>query len=132
MSEATPSFDFRSAIEKQIARFEAAANTKDAATIAGMYMDDATLMPPGSPAIQGRANIQTFWKSFFDAGASDAKLRVVKIESTGDMAYEIGAYEANLPGPGGIARGVGKYIVIWKRQADGSIRMAADIFNADA
>src|SRR5205809_481346 len=101
----TRDFDFRSAIEKEIARFEKAANSKDVATIASMYAPDATLLPPGSPAIKGRANIQAFWQSFFNAGASDAKLRVVEVMSSGETAYEIGAFEANMPLPqGGTAR----------------------------
>ena len=128
-----PAFDFRSAIEEVIAQFEKAANAKDAATIANMYTDDATLMPPGSPPIKGRNNIQQFWQSFMDAGAGDVKLRVTEVNSFGDTAYEIGSFEANLPNPqGGTVRGQGKYVVIWKRQPDGSIRLHVDIFNMNA
>jgi uncharacterized protein (TIGR02246 family) len=128
-----PAFDFRSAIERVIAQFEKAVNAKDAATIANMYTDDAALMPPGSPPIKGRNNIQQFWQSFMDAGAGDAKLRVTEVNSFGDTAYEIGSFEANLPNPQvGTVRGQGKYVVIWKRQPDGSIRLHVDIFNMNA
>jgi uncharacterized protein (TIGR02246 family) len=126
-------FDFRSAIEEVIAQFEKAANAKDAATIANMYTDDATLMPPGAPPIKGRNNIQQFWQSFMDAGAGDVKLRVTEVNSFGDTAYEIGSFEANLPNPqSGTVRGQGKYVVIWKRQPDGSSRLHVDIFNMNA
>jgi uncharacterized protein (TIGR02246 family) len=128
-----PAFDFRSAIEEVIAQFEKAANAKDAATIANMYTDDATLMPPGAPPIKGRNNIQQFWQSFMDAGAGDVKLRVTEVNSFGDTAYEIGSFEAKLPNPqGGTVRGQGKYVVIWKRQPDGSSRLHVDIFNMNA
>src|SRR5439155_23888272 len=120
MSQPAGNFDFRAAIEKAIGTFERAANTKDAAAIGRIYAPDATLLPPGSPAIKGRANIQAFWQSFFNAGASDAKLRVVEVMSSGETAYEIGAFEANMPLPqGGTARATGKYVVVWKHQADG-------------
>ena len=133
MSKPSSQFDFRSAIEAVVSTFEQAANSKDAATIANMYEQDATLLPPGSPPIKGRANIQAFWQAFFNAGASNAKLRVVEVESSGDMAYEIGAFEANLPVPqGGTARAAGKYLVVWKRQSNGSIKAVADIFNVNA
>ena len=83
--------------------------------------------------IKGRANILTFWQSFLNAGASDAKLRVMEVGPSGDMAYEIGAFQANLPVPqGGTARASGKYVVVWKRQSDGGIQIVADIFNLDA
>jgi len=131
MSQTAPGFDFRAAIEKVIVAFEHATAAKDAATIANMYAEDATLMPPGAPPIKGRAAIQAFWQGFLNAGASDVKLRIVDVGSSGDLAYEIGAFEANLPGPGGITRGSGKYVVVWKRQPDGDIKMFADIFNAN-
>ncbi len=132
MPQATGAFDFRSAIESAIAVFEKAANAKDAVTIANFYTEDASLLPPGSPIVKGRQNIQQFWKAFFDAGASDGKLTVVDVKPFGDLAYEIGTFEANLPTtPGKTARAQGKYVVIWKRQTDGNIKMVVDIFNTN-
>ena len=132
MSRPASEFDFRSAIESVIAAFEKAANIKDAATIANMYAEDATLLPPGSLPIKGRNNIQQFWQGFFDAGASDAQVRVVEVNAVGDTAYEIGAFEANLPSPqGGTDRQQGKYVVVWKRQSDGGVKILVDIFNTN-
>jgi len=133
MSRPVSEFDFRSAIESVIAEFEKAASIKDAATIASMYAEDATLLPPGSLPIKGRTNIQQFWQGFFDAGASDAQVRTVEVNTVADTAYEIGAFEANLPNPaGGTVRGQGKYVVVWKRQPDGGIKMLVDIFNTNS
>jgi uncharacterized protein (TIGR02246 family) len=133
MSQVARDFDFRSAIDALIATFEQAAAAKDVETIANMYAEDATLLPPGSPLIKGRANIRAFWQAFFDAGASDARIRTVEVGSSGDLAYEIGTYQANMPQPqGGVAPGSGKYVVAWRRQTDGSLKMVADIFNEDA
>jgi uncharacterized protein (TIGR02246 family) len=129
----SPVFDFRAAIENAIAAFEKAANAKDAASLASFYADDATILPPGSPAVKGRANIQAFWQAFLNAGASDPKLRVVEVGSSGDLAYEVGTFEANMPNAqGAIARTGGKYLVVWKRQPDGSIKMVADMFSSNA
>ena len=133
MPQATGAFDFTPAVRDAVKAFEKAANNKDAATVANFYTDDATLMPPGSPAIKGRQNIQQFWKSFFDAGASDGKLNVGEVNSLGDTAYELGTFEANMPtGQGKTTRTQGKYVVIWKRQTDGNIKMAVDIFNTNS
>ncbi len=133
MSQAAGAFDFRGAIEKAISVFQKAANAKDAAGIAGLYAEDATLLAPGAPPIKGRKNIQGFWQAFLDAGASNPTLQIVDVGTSGDLAYEIGAFEANLPNAQGVlARKTGKYVVVWKRQADGSIRMLADIFNENA
>jgi uncharacterized protein (TIGR02246 family) len=118
-------FDFKAAIEKAIATFEKAANAKDADTLASLYAEDATLLPPGSTPVKGRKDIRQYWERFFET-ASDAEIRTVDVAAFGDVAYEIGAFEANLP-----ARTQGKYVVVWKRQADGSIRMLVDIFNTN-
>ncbi len=125
--------DFKSEIVKAIAAFEKAFNTRDTATMASYYAEDATLLPPGSPMIKGRSNIQAYWQSFINAGGSDAKLKVVEVGTSGDMAYEIGAFDAILPAPqGGAARAQGKYLVVWKTQTDGTIKMLADIFNVNS
>jgi uncharacterized protein (TIGR02246 family) len=132
MSTNPSTFNFRSAIEAGITKFEKAANAKDAATIANMYAEDATLLPQGAPAIKGRRNIQQFWQKFFDAGASDARIRPVEVTPLGDLAYEIGSFEANMPVPqGGTTRTEGKYVVIWKLQPNGTLNMLVDIFNTN-
>jgi uncharacterized protein (TIGR02246 family) len=132
MSAPAGFFDFRTAIESAIRTFEKAANAKDAAAIAGLYAEDATLLPQGSPLVTGRTNIQRFWQGFLDAGASDARIRPVDVKPFGDLAYEIGSWEANMPVPqGGKARTEGKYVVIWKRQTNGAVNIVVDIFNTN-
>src|SRR2546428_6916579 len=116
MSQTQP-FDFRSAIQKAIGEIESAAAAKSASKLASFYTDDATLLPPGSPLVNGKSNIQRFWQNFMDAGAADPKLRTVSVESSGELAYEVGTYDATMPNPhgGGTARSSGKYLVVWKR-----------------
>ena len=126
-------FDFKSAIQRAITEFEGAAKVKDASKLASFYTADATLLPPGSPMIKGQSNIQRFWQTFMEAGAGDPKLRTVSVESSGDLAYEIGTFEATMPKPeGGTGRSSGKYLVVWKRQNDGNIKIVADMFSGDA
>jgi uncharacterized protein (TIGR02246 family) len=84
-------------IRTLIETWEKCANTKDASGIAAMYAEDATLLPPGQPAIKGRENIQAFWQGFFDAGASDAKLK----------SAEIGSWNRQVPR--GVGAAVGRH-----------------------
>ena len=132
MSQGQP-FDFKSAIQRTIGEFETAAKAKNASKLAGIYASEATLLPPSSPMIKGTSNIQAFWQKFLDAGAADPKLQTVSVESSGDLAYEIGTFQAMMPQPsGGASRSSGKYLVVWKRQNDGNIKMVADMFSGDA
>ena len=113
--------------------WEKSAGTRDAQGIAALYTENATLLPPGLPAISGRQNIAAFWQGFFDAGASDAKLKSIQIVGSGDFAYEIGEYSAMMPQPsGGTAPGTGKYLVVFERQPDGNLQMVADMFSPNA
>jgi uncharacterized protein (TIGR02246 family) len=125
--------DYRAEVLAIARAWEKCANTRDARGIAALYTENATLLPPGQPMMTGRQNIQGFWQGFFDAGASDAKLKSVQISGSGDLAYEVGEYSAMMPQPsGGTAPGTGKYLVVFERQQDGTLKMAADMFSPNA
>jgi uncharacterized protein (TIGR02246 family) len=49
-------------------RVEQALNHKDAAAVASLYTQDATVMPPNAAAIKGRAAIESFWKQASSRG----------------------------------------------------------------
>ena len=125
--------DHKAEIRALIESWEKAAAAKDARAVAALYAENATLLPPGMPAMKGRQNIQTFWQGFFDAGASDARLQSVEIRGAEPFVYEIGEYRAMMPQPtGGTAPGHGKYLVVWERQSDGTLKMVADMFSPNA
>ena len=125
--------DYKAEVLAIARAWEKCASARDASGIAALYTENATLLPPGQPAITGRQNIKGFWQGFFDAGASDAKLESVEISGSGDLAYEVGEYSAMMPQPsGGTAPGTGKYLVVFERQQDGTLKMAADMFSPNA
>jgi uncharacterized protein (TIGR02246 family) len=125
--------DSETEIRALVQEWEKAAAAKDGRAIAALYAQSATLLPPGQPPISGRENIQTFWQGFLDAGASDARLTPTAIRGSGSCFYEIGQYSAMMPQPtGGTAQGTGRYLVVWERQSDGTLKIAADMFGPDA
>ena len=120
-------------IRTLVQQFEKAAAARDGRAIAALYAESATLLPPGMTPINGRQNIQTFWQGFIDAGASDAKITPNTIRGSEPLFYEIGQYSAKMPQPsGGTAPGTGRYLVVWERQSDGTLKIAADMFGPDA
>ena len=65
--------------------------SKDAATMASLWTEDARFLPPGQEMITGRTGVQAFWQSGFDQGACDVVLESLEIKSLADgVAYEIG------------------------------------------
>jgi ketosteroid isomerase-like protein len=50
----------------------------------------------------------------------------------GDIGYTLGTYELTLNNPQGTpVTDRGKYLTVWKKQADGSWKVAVDTFNSD-
>ncbi len=47
------------------------------------------------------------------------------------MGYTIGTYELTVEQDGAPMVTVGKYVTLWKKQADGSWKVVVDCFNAD-
>ncbi|MBV8889272.1 MAG: SgcJ/EcaC family oxidoreductase [Alphaproteobacteria bacterium] len=118
-------------IDKLNEAWAAAFNKGDAAAVAGMYADDAVLLPPGSEMIAGRAAIEAFWR---DAGKQigDIKLTAVDVMPLGDgVGREIGTFTAmSKENPAQSQPIVGKYVVIWQR-AGSDWKLATDIFNTN-
>ena len=121
------------AVRQLDAQFMRAANARDVKVgVMAFYASNAVVMPPNHPLIKGRENIRKFWQGFIDSGASNVKLKTTTIEAVGGLAYGRGAYSFSMPTAEGSTVGeVGKYIVIYRRQRDGSWRAVADIFNSD-
>jgi ketosteroid isomerase-like protein len=56
---------------------------------------------------------------------------VMKAEAAGDLGYTRGTYELTLQDAAGQPTvDKGKYVTVWKKQADGAWQVAADIFNS--
>ncbi len=120
-------------IKQNSARFGEAYSRGDVAAVAALYSEDAVLLPPNSQMLRGREAIQQFWAGARQMGVREAALETVQVEESGDMAWEIGAYTLKIQPEGGQATtDRGKYTVVWKRQTDGSWKMAVDIWNTNS
>lgn len=108
-------------------RWVAAANSKDAAGLAGLYTDDALLMPSNMASVKGRAAIQASWKGMLDQGAHNVSLTRVSGAQAGEWGYEVGTYSAMF----GNSPDKGKYMLSLKKGKDGKWLIQEDIFNSD-
>jgi ketosteroid isomerase-like protein len=60
------------------------------------------------------------------------KATKVEVAKAGDLAYVSGAYEETMTdGSGKSVKDHGKYVEIFKKQADGTWKVVADIWNSD-
>jgi ketosteroid isomerase-like protein len=98
----------------------------DAATVASVYGAGARLLPPGSDVLTGPA-IEQYWQEALDSGMSGGALETVSFEEHGDVAIEEGTYAVQV---GGAVVERGKYVVVHRRQDDGSWKWDRDIWNS--
>lgn len=119
----------RSDIDAANQKFGAAYAKGDAAAIARLYTERATVFPPGSDMVQGRDGIQRVWAGMIQSGMKVTSLHTVSVEQYGDAAREIGRFTADMPNAQqGVDKLEGKYVVLWKR-VKGTWMLDSDIWN---
>ncbi|MFQ5948596.1 MAG: YybH family protein [Acidimicrobiia bacterium] len=120
------------ASEEASRRYLEAVRAKDPAGCAGIYTEDANFLPAGRPMIHGRRAIQGVWAELLDHGVDRVELTAVDVQEHGDLALEIGEYSLIVKPPDeSESEDQGKYVKVWKREADGAWRWHIDIFNSN-
>jgi ketosteroid isomerase-like protein len=123
----------RQVIDSSNAAFASALVAGDAPAMMTLYSDDAIVMPPGAPALRGRAEYTKWNDGMLAAFAfTDARFTTTDLTVQGPYAIETGSYAMTMKPPAGRAvPDTGKYLAIWKQQPGGGWRMVRDIFNSD-
>jgi ketosteroid isomerase-like protein len=111
---------------------EAASSGKDIEKILSYWTDDALLIFPGQPILEGKAAIRPYVASSLNTPGF--KIRWVSskavFSSDGKMAYMPATTELTVPGPdGGLITKQLRGIAIWRLDPDGEWRCAVDIAN---
>ncbi|NIR43772.1 MAG: DUF4440 domain-containing protein [Gemmatimonadetes bacterium] len=119
------------AIQDAVGSYRRAFEANDWPMFATLYAEDAVVMPPNAPAVQGRAAIRELaegWPTVASFGAT-----VEEIDGCRDLAFVRGNYSLSVRPEGAPAPldDTGKYVEIWRRQSDGSWLIAAEIWNSE-
>jgi uncharacterized protein (TIGR02246 family) len=112
-----------------------AAATGDVDLILSFWADDAVVLPPGRPALAGKAAIREFVAATLAVpGASITwEPESVTVAPGGDLAYLIERNRVTLPDASGeLTTIAGKAVTIWRKDAEGSWRCVVDIWNEAA
>jgi uncharacterized protein (TIGR02246 family) len=125
---------FREVVEEFHQEFMEAVKRGDAASIAAGFTEDGTLLPPNMETVRGRKGIEALLgMAMGTMGLREATLRTVSIEEDGDVAFEIGELTMTYQPQGGPARtDQGKYVLLWKRQADGTWMLRSEMWNSNS
>jgi len=113
-------------------RFGEAFNRGDVAAAVEFYTDDAKFLHPNIEIVSGKQAIKEFFETGRAFGLRRINFESIEVGYDGDLAYERGVINMDLEPEGGQAMvDRGKYLVVMKRQADGSWKVAVDIWNSD-
>ena len=130
--------DTRAADEATLRNLDAewskAAGAKDLEKTVSYYTDDALILPPNLPTIQGKQGARAMWQGMFSVPGFGGGWKATKVEvsRSGDLGWVTGTYElSETDASGRPIVDKGKYLEVWRKQADGSWKCVADMFNTD-
>jgi ketosteroid isomerase-like protein len=108
------------------------AAAKDAVKFATYYADDATVMIPNEPIFRGMDSIKAVLTPMMQDPNFALSFTASKIEASGILVYSEGTYSRTTTGRDGKPFvDTGKYLTVWRKQADGSWKAIEDIYNSD-
>jgi len=129
---APPASADEAAVRAQSTSWEKAYNGGDAKAVAALYAEDALLLPPGAPAVRGRAAIlEYFTRDIAGARAAGAVFVVnpkTDVGVSGDQGWESGTYQVTVRGA---VVETGKFLSV-SRKRDGKWLYIRDTWNSDA
>ena len=120
----------RKAIDEGNARYIDACAKLDADAFAAVYDRDGAQLARGGEVVLGRAAIgkttAQMWKKL--SGPLTVTVKTQEVWLVADIAYETGLYKFAMTSPEGVAKQIsGRYVTLWKKQADGSWKIFRDM-----
>ncbi|WP_276371914.1 hypothetical protein [Chryseolinea sp. H1M3-3] len=125
--------DSRIELEAINSRIEQLYVTEDVKALTSLYASQFTFFPEYKPAIFESKALNKFFKDWFAAG--DVKIykkKIYAVEVYADHLLELGTFSfhyASLKTPQGEYKG--NYMVLWKSDNDGKLRIISETFGAD-
>ena len=121
------------AVRAANAQWSKAAAANDIEGTIAFYSDDALVMPPNGAMAKDKGAERKAWSEILAPG-TNLSWTAGKIVSSkgGDMVYDVGIYTLiTTPAKGKQTTDGGKYLAVWKKQADGKWKAVAATWNSD-
>jgi ketosteroid isomerase-like protein len=112
--------------------WDEAFNTADLERLMELYNENAVSMPPGLPALEGKAAIEADFQWLLDNFTAQHQTTIVDLEIADNLAVEQGQYTMMLtPNDGSEPiNEVGKHIVVRRKTGD-TWQVVREIWNTD-
>ena len=116
LADSRPFLDVQSTLRNYVQDFVTSFNTGNYDLAAAVFAQDGVFMAPHYDPAYGPKAVERLLRQFGDMGYQDLRLETVRVESSGDMAMEIGRYAVAIRQPDGtIIADRGKYLKTWRR-----------------
>ncbi len=127
--------DLKSQIEKMNQEMAKAMMTGNSQANLKFYTDDAISMPNGGQMVKGIDGIRKSNEAMQSEGVkiTNFEINTLQVNSSGNLVSEIGTYKMSMTMPGGSGemKDQGKYLNLWEKQPDGSLKIKTEIWNTD-
>ena len=96
------------------------------------FVDEAHVLPPDAPMARDREEARAVFAALEAMPGFSLSWSPSVADAGGDLGYTIGTYHMEVQDPEGNPLAIdGKYMTVWKKQPDGSWKVAVDMFNAN-
>ncbi len=124
------STDVQSTIRGFTQDFSMNFNTGNYDQVAALFAADGLFMAPHNESIAGPKTIERKLREFGESGYQDLRLETIRVDSSGDMAMEVGRYSVSIAGQNACTTtDRGKYLKVWRRL--GAWRLVADCWSSN-
>jgi ketosteroid isomerase-like protein len=116
VADSRPFLDVQSLIRNLCLDFVTSFNTANYDQVAALFAQEGVLMAPHHEPAYGPKSVERLLREFGEAGYEDLRFETIRVDSSGDMAVEIGRYTVAIRQPNGtIQADRGKYVRAWRR-----------------
>jgi ketosteroid isomerase-like protein len=130
LADSRPFMDVQSQIRELTQDLVTSFNTGNYDQVAAMYAADGVFMAPNHDPSHGPKETERLLRQLSDAGYEDLRLETLRVESSGDMAMEVGRYSVAIHQSNHTTvADRGKYLKVWRRL--GTWLIVADCWNSN-
>ena len=101
----------------------------------GFYTNDAVSLPNYGEMVKGIDAIKKSNDEMMSSGmkVNSMEFNTVMVNTYGNVVSEIGTYKMNatMPGMANPMEDTGKYLTLWEKQPDGSLKIKVETWNTD-
>jgi len=121
------------ALRAAAAAYHEAASSKNAPGVVALYDPTAVMVPPNAALVQGSEGVQNYRFGFISTPGVELSFELVRAEvsASGDMGWTLAIGDITVVREGAEP---GKDVVrdfhVWHKQADGSWKVVADVWNS--